>query len=68
MNNISPDDLIEKLTKQLEDANKTVDEMNKKYGFLEINKCSKCGLRLDAVMGYVCGNSQCPCGLGGVQC
>ena len=68
MNNISPDDLIKKLTKQLEDANKVIDEMDKKYNFPLVDACSKCGLRLHAVMGYVCGNSDCPCGLGGVQC
>jgi hypothetical protein len=30
--------------------------------------CSKCGIRLDQVMGYVCNNHPCPTGLGGVWC
>lgn len=29
------------------------------------NKCSKCGLELNQVMGYVCNNYPCPTGLGG---
>ena len=32
------------------------------------NNCPKCGLKLDAVMGYVCSNPQCPTGLGGAWC
>jgi hypothetical protein len=31
-------------------------------------KCSKCGLNLEKVMGYVCPNNPCPCGMGGVYC
>lgn len=33
-----------------------------------INNCSKCGIKLDRVMGYVCYQSGCPTGLGGVKC
>ena len=33
-----------------------------------INQCSKCGLKLDTVMGYVCPNLDCPTGLGPVRC
>lgn len=29
------------------------------------NSCSKCGLKLNGVMGYVCTNYPCPSGLGG---
>jgi len=29
------------------------------------NRCTKCGLKLDRVTGYVCGHVDCPCGLGG---
>lgn len=32
------------------------------------NNCSKCGLKLEGVMGYVCTNYPCPCGLGGAWC
>lgn len=32
------------------------------------NVCSKCGLKLDSVMGYVCSTPQCPTGLGGAWC
>ena len=68
--------LIEKLEKQLESANNLNEELNKKYGFIDSipNKCSKCGLRFTdsmgnpVVMGYVCGNTDCPCGLGGTTC
>lgn len=31
-------------------------------------KCSKCGLKLEQVMGYVCNNHPCPTGLGGAWC
>ena len=30
--------------------------------------CSKCGLKLEQVMGYVCNNHPCPTGLGGAWC
>ena len=30
------------------------------------NRCEKCGLKIEGVMGYVCTNYPCPCGLGGV--
>jgi len=30
--------------------------------------CTKCGLKLEQVMGYVCTNYPCPCGLGGAWC
>ena len=30
--------------------------------------CSKCGLKLESVMGYVCNNHPCPTGLGGAWC
>lgn len=33
-----------------------------------ITQCSKCGLKLDQVMGYVCNNYPCPTGLGGAWC
>ena len=29
------------------------------------NRCEKCGMTLSGVMGYVCTNYPCPCGLGG---
>jgi hypothetical protein len=32
------------------------------------NHCSKCGLKMEGVMGYVCSQPQCPTGLGGVWC
>lgn len=31
-------------------------------------ECSKCGLKLEKVMGYCCPQSQCPCGLGSTVC
>ena len=31
-----------------------------------INKCTKCGIQLDTIMGYVCYNSPCPTGFGSV--
>lgn len=30
--------------------------------------CSKCGLKLEGSMGYVCNQPQCPTGLGGSWC
>ena len=30
--------------------------------------CGECGLRILPVMGYVCSNPRCPCGLGGATC
>lgn len=30
--------------------------------------CSKCGLKLDQVLGYCCPDAKCPCGLGPVMC
>lgn len=30
--------------------------------------CGECGLELKHVMGYVCSNSRCPCGLGPIIC
>jgi len=30
--------------------------------------CSKCGMKLDATMMYVCPQTNCPTGLGGVSC
>jgi len=32
------------------------------------NECPKCGIQLKGAMGYVCGDSQCPVGLGGITC
>ena len=32
------------------------------------SKCSKCGLKLEGAMGYVCNIHPCPSGLGGVWC
>ncbi len=32
------------------------------------SNCSKCGLKLEGAMGYVCNNNPCPTGLGGVWC
>lgn len=34
----------------------------------EIRNCSKCGLKLEGVMGYVCPHAECPTGLGGTRC
>jgi len=31
-----------------------------------INRCTKCGIQLDTIMGYVCYNSPCPTGIGSV--
>ena len=33
-----------------------------------VKVCTKCGLKLDGPMGYVCSNYPCPCGLGGAWC
>ena len=30
------------------------------------NRCTKCGIELDAIMGYVCYNKPCPTGMGNV--
>jgi hypothetical protein len=30
------------------------------------NRCTKCGIQLDAIMGYVCYNTPCPTGMGSV--
>lgn len=30
------------------------------------NRCTKCGIQLDTIMGYVCYNSPCPTGMGSV--
>ena len=30
------------------------------------NRCTKCGIQLDAIMGYVCYNYPCPTGMGNV--
>lgn len=30
--------------------------------------CTKCGLKLDKVMGYVCSMPDCPTGLGPIMC
>ncbi len=32
------------------------------------SNCSKCGLKLEQTMGYVCTNYPCPTGLGGAWC
>ena len=32
------------------------------------NTCSKCGLKMQGAMGYVCPQPQCPTGLGGAWC
>lgn len=29
-------------------------------------RCTKCGIQLDAIMGYVCYNNPCPTGMGSV--
>lgn len=35
----------------------------------EPNKCAKCGLKMESVMGYVCPQGgNCPAGLGGFSC
>lgn len=30
------------------------------------NRCTKCGIQLDTIMGYVCYNTPCPTGMGSV--
>ena len=35
---------------------------------VDYKSCSKCGIKLDGVMGYVCTTPQCPTGLGGAWC
>lgn len=35
---------------------------------VENNKCPKCGIELHQVMGYVCGQPDCPTGLGTPWC
>ena len=35
---------------------------------VDYKSCSKCGLKLDGVMGYVCTQPHCPTGLGGAWC
>jgi hypothetical protein len=32
--------------------------------YIEPNKCSKCGITLHPVMGYVCSQNDCPTGMG----
>lgn len=32
------------------------------------SNCSKCGIELLRIMGYVCAHPDCPCGLGTPQC
>ncbi len=34
----------------------------------ETQRCTKCGLKLEGVMGYCCPNVGCPTGLGPVMC
>lgn len=34
----------------------------------EKQHCGKCGIELNTVMGYCCPHSNCPCGLGPIQC
>lgn len=31
-------------------------------------RCTKCGIKIEGVMGYYCPQTDCPCGLGGVNC
>ena len=38
------------------------------YPWEPVNSCSKCGLKLEKVMGYVCNQPACPTGLGGSWC
>lgn len=33
-----------------------------------LDHCTKCGLQLNKVMGYVCPNADCPTGLGSPMC
>lgn len=33
-----------------------------------VSICGECGLEIYQVMGYVCHNTRCPCGLGGATC
>ncbi len=35
---------------------------------VDYGQCSKCGIKLDQVMGYVCSQVFCPTGLGGTRC
>ena len=37
-------------------------------GNFSSNKCSKCDLELNQVLGYVCPDIDCPTGLGGTRC
>lgn len=36
--------------------------------FAAPDRCPVCGIRLDSAMGYVCGNTQCPTGMGPITC
>ena len=36
--------------------------------FQSTSICTKCGLKLDKVMGYVCSMPDCPTGLGPIMC
>jgi hypothetical protein len=50
------------------DLNKIKDLLVHPWPQQATNSCSKCGLRLEGVMGYVCSQPMCPTGLGGVWC
>lgn len=38
------------------------------YSLAKTQKCTKCGISIDKVIGYSCPRSDCPCGMGPVTC
>ena len=46
----------------------TTNPFSPPYQPFDYKSCSKCGIKLDNVMGYVCSQPHCPTGLGGSWC
>lgn len=64
---------VERLKKDMEEQGNKDRENLKEWVIPDnphepVGECGKCGLKLMRVMGYVCPNFNCPCGLGGSTC
>jgi DNA repair exonuclease SbcCD ATPase subunit len=81
MKELNDHELLEQISKQLEEQRKLIDSLAARLSELErkmwnpykepfkvYNVCPTCGLRLDNVMSYCCSHIDCPTGLGPVRC
>ena len=60
--------LLEERLSNLECGNNYRSPWQAPQWHMPVQHCTKCGMNLDGVMGYVCSDPHCPTGLGPIMC